>query len=215
MHQSGGGAWSGRFRLGTTGAGLGVLVLGGALIVLGCVKTRKAHSTPAAPQSETNATAGQPAPVKPDPPGTIDGARNPELIPDEVALRMIVLSVEEPANATEAQMERLRAKLSPIGLSEEDIIALQILFGEFRTQVDELNRQTDEVRVRAPIPHPASTDYKLLVELGKQRNQCITDTVAALPAKLSLEGYQKLLDYLPTVKKGIKYLPDKSRRGSK
>jgi hypothetical protein len=60
------------------------------------------------------------------------------------------------------------------------------------------------VYVRAPIPHPASTDYKQLVDLGKQKSQVTANAVAALPARLSQDGLLKLAAYLPEAKKGMK-----------
>jgi hypothetical protein len=85
-------------------------------------------------QTPSSTTQQQAVTPVPDPPGTIDGAKNPELIPDEVALRMIVLAVAEPPDATEEQKARAQAKLNPIGLSEEDTIALLALLGEFHSQ---------------------------------------------------------------------------------
>ena len=38
-----------------------------------------------------------------DPPGTIDGAKNPELIPDDVAYRVVLLALAEPESATEGR----------------------------------------------------------------------------------------------------------------
>jgi len=192
------GAGSRRLPVVAFGAGLTVLLLGGILMV----------GTAAAPHSETTATADQAVTITPDPPGTIDGAKNPELIPDEVALQMIVLAVAEPADATEVQQERARAKLRPIGFNEDDAAALLSLLAEFQTQAATLDKQAAEVYVRAPIPHPASTEYELLIDLGKQKDRLIANTIAAMPAKLTAEGFQQLLAYLPEAKKGIKIFPD-------
>jgi hypothetical protein len=166
--------------------------------------------TTAAPQTETSASTEQAAALAADPPGTIDGAKNPELIPDEVALRMIVLAVAEPADATEAQKERALAKLNPIGLSEEDTVAFLNLLAEFQGQADALDKQAAEVYLRAPFPHPASTDYRELLELGKQKVQLLRNTVAAIPACISEEGLLKLTVYLPEAKRGMKVLPGES-----
>jgi len=88
-----------RFPLTAFCAGVAALLLGGILIV----------GTAAAPQSATTATAEQASAITPDPPGTIDGAKNPELIPAEVALRMIVLAIAEPSDAT----TRIRSERGP------------------------------------------------------------------------------------------------------
>jgi hypothetical protein len=164
--------------------------------------------TTAAPQTETTASTEQSTAPAPDPLGTIDGAKNPELIPDEVALRMIVLAVAEPADATEAQKERALAKLNPIGLSEEDTVAFLNLLAEFQGQADALDKQAAEVYLRAPFPHPASTDYQQLANLGNQKSELISNTAAAVPLVLSQDGLLKLTAYLPQAKTGMKIIPD-------
>ena len=177
-------------------------VLAGVLFML--------NSNPRSSLAQTDAPAVEEQPVapNPDPPGTIDGAKNPELIPDEVAYRMIVLAVAEPEDATDEAKERAWAKISPIAFSREDGLAFLILLAEFQTQARELDKQVAEVLVRAPIPHPASTDYRQLVDLGKQRNQLLNNTVTAIPARLSEDGLIKLQAFLAQAKKGMKIVPD-------
>ncbi len=171
-------------------------LLAGVLFVL--------NSNPRSSLAQTDApmTQEQLGATNPDPPGTIDGAKNPELIPDEVACRMIVLAVAEPEDATDEAKKIAWAKINPIGFSREDGLAFLILLAEFQTQARELDKQVAEVLVRAPIPHPASTDYRQLVELGKQRNQLLNNTVAAFPARLSEEGLMRLRAYLPEPRRG-------------
>ncbi len=177
-------------------------LLAGALLVL--------NSNPGSSLAQTDAPTAQDQSVTPapDPPGTIDGAKNPELIPDHVAYRMIVLAVAEPADATDEQKERARAKINAIGFSEDDAASFLTLLGDFQTQAEAVDRQVAEVLVRAPIPHPASTDHRQLVDLGKQRDQLLNDTVAAFPARLSEDGLVKLQAFLAQAKKGMKIVPD-------
>ena len=175
----------------------------GCFVALSMVAVRALSQTESQ-TSEPSITESQSVKPKPDAPGTIDGAKNPELIPDEVALRMVVLSVAEPPDANEEQIKRERAKLNPIGLSEEDTIALLTLLADFRAQADVIDKLAAEVYVRAPSPHPNSTDYQRLVDLGTQQSHLVTNAVAALPARLTSNGYQKLLLYLPEAKKGMK-----------
>lgn len=167
---------------------------------------------PASPQSDSTqtqaTTTSQPAAApKTDPPGTIDGAKNPELIPDEVALRMIVLAVAESADAPPEAKARARAKLNPIGLSDEDATAVLDLLADYQSQADAVGQQEAAVLLSAPMPHPDSTAYKQLVDLGKQKNDLVTSAVAALPMKLSAEGRQKLAAFLPQAKRGMKIIP--------
>jgi tRNA-binding EMAP/Myf-like protein len=143
-----------------------------------------------------------------DPPGTIDGAKNPEMIPDDVALRMIVLAVAEPTNASEEQKQRARAKIASIGLSDEDAAAFLALLAQFQDEVDAVDKRVAEIYQATPFPDPASTVYKELVDLGNQKDQLATDAVAAIPAKLSQNGLTKLGAFLPQAKRGMKIIAD-------
>ena len=190
-------AWRRHSRRIAIGASLSLILIAGVLI----------FNTAAVPQTETIAPVQQAVPITSDPPGTIDGAKNPELIPDEVALRMIVLAVAEPVDATEQMRERARAKLNPIGLSEDDTAAFLGLLADYQTQIDALDKQVADIYVRAPIPNTASTDYKQLLELGNQKDRLTNNAVSAIPAKLSQGGFTKLLAFLPEAKKGMKVTP--------
>jgi hypothetical protein len=159
-------------------------------------------------QETTSAVSTDPLAQPADPPGTIDGAKNPELIPDEMAYWLIILAVAEPADATEEAKERAWAKIAPIGFSEEDAAAFLTLLAEYQGQVDAVDKQVVEIYQATPIPDPASTVYKELVDLGKQKDQLTKDAVAAIPAKLSEDGLIKLSSYLPEAKKGMKIIPD-------
>jgi hypothetical protein len=66
------------------------------------------------------------------PPGTIDGAKDPELIPDDVAYKMLFLSIMEPDNPTDAQKARQESKLRLIRFSDADKAAFLTRLGEFR-----------------------------------------------------------------------------------
>jgi hypothetical protein len=190
-------AWGRYWRRMAAGVCFSVLMVGGVLIL----------GSTATPQTETVASTDQTAPVTADPPGTIDGAKTPDLIPDDVALRMIVLAVAEPTDASDEAKERARAKIAPIGFSEEDAAAFLNLLAEYQDQVDAVDKQVAEVYERTPIPDPASTVYKQLLDLGKQKDRLTNDNVAAIPAKLSQDGLLMLSAYLPEAKKGMKIIP--------
>ncbi len=132
----------------------------------------------------------------PDPPGTIDGAKNPELIPDDVAYRLVFLAFAEPENATDEERARARGKINGVGLGEDDADALLLLLSQFHTQMAGMDTQVAQIQVRSPILHPLSTDAQKVLDLYKQRDQLFADTMAALPAKLSPEGVAQLQAYL-------------------
>jgi len=151
----------------------------------------------------------QPTP-QPDPPGTIDGAKNPELIPDAVAYRLLFLAVAEPENATEEQKARARAKINPAGLSETDVEAFLLLLAQFDQGMTAINAQIGKIRDRNPLAlSPLSADGQQVIQLTSQSNQLVSDTIASLPEKLSSEGLIQLHDFLQQSKRGMKLIPDK------
>ncbi len=83
------------------------------------------------------------APVRvqsaPDPPGTIDGAKNPELIPDLDAYRLFFMAIAEPSGATTRQLARLRGKLACLNLSDRDFNTVVAILAEFDTNKKILN----------------------------------------------------------------------------
>ncbi len=145
---------------------------------------------------------------KTDPPGTIDGAKNPELIPDEVAWKMLFLAMAELITATDEQKARARGKLAQALLPDDDTDAFILLMGQFHEGITAMDSERLQIRARNPFPDAASTDYSRLVELARQRKQLIADTINALPARLSEEGMKNLQSHLQRQKRGMKYLPE-------
>lgn len=143
----------------------------------------------------------------PDPPGTIDGAKNPELIPDELAYKMLFLSLVEPENPTDEQQARQEAKLRLMDVSANDKAAVLEALGEFRDQMNGLDAQIAQVLKVTPSPARDSTEWLKLADLTKQQDYLFTLTAARLGARLSTEGGVKLQVHLGNVKRGIKSFP--------
>jgi hypothetical protein len=62
---------------------------------------------------------------------TIDGSKNPELIPDSVAYRLFFIHAALPLNATAPQLRRQRANLAATGLDPIDQLALAAALADF------------------------------------------------------------------------------------
>jgi hypothetical protein len=147
---------------------------------------------------------------QPDPPGTIDGAKNPELIPDAVAYRLLFLAVAEPENATDEQKARARGKIHPAGLSETDVEGFLILLAQFDQGMTAIDAQISKIRNRNPLAlSPLSADGQQVQLLTRQMDQLVAGTIGALPEKLSEDGFARLHDYLQRAKGGMKLIPDK------
>jgi hypothetical protein len=142
-----------------------------------------------------------------DPPGTIDGAKNPELVPDEVAYKMLFLSLIEPENPTEAQKARQEAKLRMIGLSDSDKAGLLVKLGDFRDRMNDLGARTQEILKATPNPPRDSAEWQELSDIEQQTNTVVTDTVEALRGGLSQEGFGKFQARMLGCKRTIKGFP--------
>jgi len=172
-----------------------------------CCSTFASTAIPASVNAAASA-APQSSSTLAVPPGTIDGAKNPELIPDEVAYRLVLLALAEPENPTDAQRARFQAKIAPAKLSEDDSEAFLLILGTFQKQLDALNAQASQIRARNPIPLAGTPDYPSLVDLSKQSEPVFAEAMSAVPARLSAEGYAKFQTYIQNAKRGMKYLPD-------
>jgi hypothetical protein len=183
-----------------------------ALAAFACVAlvmvTRPASSQ--LDSSQTQAT-GAPAPAavpQPDPPGTIDGSKNPELIPDDAVYRLVLLAFSEPENPTAAQLARFRSKIAPAGLSDDDTEAFRLVLGHMQTELDGLRAQENAIFAANPVPHPDSTAATQLAGISQQRESVFAEAMSALPARLSASGAAKLHDFIQKQKHGMKVFPD-------
>jgi len=157
--------------------------------------------------AQTQPAQPPPSPAA-DPAGTIDGAKNPELIPDDVAYRMVFLGVAEPQDASDAQKARYQAKIASAGLNEDDTEAFRLVLGALQKQLDALNAQANQVLARDPLPQAGTPDYQQLVDLSQQRQPVFAEAMGALPARLSADGAAKLQAYVQNEKRRMKYHPD-------
>lgn len=134
-----------------------LLVLLAVFFIASIPLNRKTNSNDAQAQPSAALSPGAPSVAPPpagqsDPPGTIDGSKNPELIPDTVAYRLVLLAIAEPENASDAQKARFRAKIGGAQLGEDDIQMLLGIVGPFQNQMDALTAQANQILARDPLP---------------------------------------------------------------
>lgn len=126
------------------------------------------------------------------PPGTIDGAITPDLIPDVVAFRLYFAALSEPkAKPTDAvdsvlPTEKQRAKMHAIQITDDDEAILVETVSNF-----------------ASTTTNASTRFKQKHSL----DEVAQDSVSILRNKMSPEGFQRLLDYVRSQKAYMKIIP--------
>jgi hypothetical protein len=117
------------------------------------------------------------------PPGTIEGLKNPELIPDAAAYRLFFRAVSEPKTKTAQQAERQRAKLLALQLSVEDS---QALTGALETFFDQHEILLQAYKNAALAGVNRHTDYLA------QCDALVTSTRATLASRMSIDSLLKL-----------------------
>jgi hypothetical protein len=178
-----------------------------------CYDTVSVSPQPALVQSASIDGGVQAQAAGGDPPDTIDGAKHPELIPDEVAYRLIFLAVAEPEGAPAERTALARAKIAPARLSEDDAVAFLSLLTAFRKQFDALNaHETDLLQSNFAV-HPLGTVAEQLRNIRAQRAKLLADTIAAVPARLSEGGIAKLGEHLQREKHAMKMYPSSYENG--
>jgi hypothetical protein len=186
---------------------LGPRSLAGAKTASGACCSKRTILANAASQGTNPAARARTRAQFPDPPGTIDGAKNPELIPDEVAYKMLFLSIMEPENPTEAQRARQEAKLRMIGLSQDDEASFLARLGDFRDRMRDVGARAAEILKATPNPPRDSAEWQELSDLDRQAGTAVADAVEALRTGLSQEGFAKLRARLLEFKHTIKAFP--------
>jgi hypothetical protein len=180
-----------------------------ALTVLTAAGVGIPFTTPMLPgHSHALRAAQQSIAPRPDPPGTIDGAKNPELIPDQLAYKMMLMALSVPPNATDQQKRRQQARLERIHLSADDAKALLGLAAQFREGKSSIDTQVSEIHKRNFMPHPDSTDWEGLKGLRSREIQLLLDTTARIPQLLTERGVSNVSADLLNVKRHIKIFPE-------
>lgn len=152
-------------------------------------------------------------------PGTIDGAKNPELIPDSVAYAMLFKMI---AGQTTVEKKRsIRAYISQLGIGEQkcklcptstengdgDIDALIAAAEEYQQRISVLDARATKIKGRSwPTADPQV--LKQLEQLQVENDATGRDMMALLPSRLSGTAWRRLQEQInKRVKPGIKIVP--------
>ena len=131
-----------------------------------------------------------------------DGAKNPERIPDTVAISMFITAIAIPADADKRAIQSMQNKIAPMGLNRSDV---GILRGEMSGLHARLAAQPDpfaEARARGDRGVPKSE----AVAAQNTRDALAMDSYTRLLETLSPEGRKKLAAHITKVKTQIKGL---------
>jgi len=168
-----------------------------------------------APIAPANQVHQEPA----DEPGVINGAKNPALIPDQVAFSLLfrVISGNQSAEAK----RRIRHYVRQIGLGDQtcyactgqkatkdkskdrEIDAFIAAADEFQQRVGALDQQATEIKKRSWPPSPQAMAE--LTQLQQQKEEITREIVASLPRRLGAEGSNKVWKHVnERVKKKVR-----------
>jgi hypothetical protein len=137
----------------------------------------------------------------------IDGATNPEMIPDDTAFRLWLVTVSTLPNSTEQERERQAAHLSRLNLvSPLDRPVLQSILTDFKTQYTSLISRYNEAQEAAwargvVSPEQQQSDLKLFLQ---QRDDLVATTRAAISKQLSADGANHVTAHVQSEKQHMK-----------
>ena len=146
----------------------------------------------------SSATASSTSTTPVLPPGTIDGSKTPDLIPDIVAYRLVFVAFSEPPNPTAEQASRQHAKLGSLELSKPDIDIFS----------SELSRFHDRYRqlIAGQTPNTPATDDARGAFI-QARDAIVSDTVAALESRGSANAIIRFKAFVLSEKKHMTMAP--------
>lgn len=129
----------------------------------------------------------------------VDGAKNPELIPDSTAYRLWLVTVSELPNATAQDRDRQRAHLANLQLTELENLQLVTVLADFKGQYLSLIERYNE-SARAALANGGQPDLKLFLQ---QRDDLVQTTRAAIALRLLPESVSRLDVHVQEHKKHI------------
>ncbi len=130
-----------------------------------------------------------------DRPGTINGAVNPELIPNRTAYTLLFRALTAAPDIADLSRERERSFIANMGLTGRPVDDLLVAAEDFRKQVSELDRQVADIKDRN-WPNPSPAVMELLAELQKEKEAIVDTLVASLPNRLGHSAELKLRDHI-------------------
>jgi len=127
---------------------------------------------------------------RPDlPPGTIDGAKSPELIPDSTAFRLVFLSLRAPTSPNATDLKKQSSLLKHIGFSDDDAVAAKNIINDFGTAYDDWQRKFRQTSSSIDVPNARS-----------ERETIVQETLGRVMKQLSPVGAAQLAQYVQAAK---------------
>lgn len=146
--------------------------------------------------------------VVPDPPGTIEGRRNPELISDRAAYTVLFLVLANRKTPQEAASARAYLTRFDAGLSDSDLASLISAATEYRQRVSVFDGQVKVIK-DSNWPRPSPAVFVKLRGLQAAKEALIQEIASSLRHRLSSHGMNVVTDQvLPHIKSMTKLAPE-------
>lgn len=123
-----------------------------------------------------------------------DGAKNPERIPDELALQHFLLALTIPANASQMELNRQEAQLESLGMPSDERIVMKRELQLFRQGWEDLERKWD---ISNPQMRPEEQS-RAAAELRKARGDLSVSTMARIRSLVSAQTAGRLDRHIQT-----------------
>lgn len=137
---------------------------------------------------------GQHAGHQVDLPVLIDGAKNPERIPDGLALQHFLLALTVAANASQMELNRQEAQLGSLEIPSDERIVMKRELQLFRRGWEALERKWD---ISNPQMRPEEQSGAV-AELRKARGELSDSTMARIRSLLSAQTAGRLDRHIQT-----------------
>ncbi len=158
-----------------------VIVVGLTIVVAICVSIVAGRSKNVSSQDQQKV-------VRQDPAGTIDGAVNKELIPDQAAYGVFLRFAGHQIKTDKAI---LRSYLKSHGFKDEEVGVIQAMAEDFQKRVAVLDDEVKQIKDKN-WPNPDSSVMARLSELQRQKETMVSEIINALLPRLNSDGQVRI-----------------------
>ena len=196
------------------------------IIAISLAITTASSKTSKNPVVATAPTASTIAPLPQDPTGTIDGATQPDMIPDRLAYSLLFRflsgrSTEDEKNRARAYVRMIfgcrdcgkqKATAEQKEAAQAEVEAFLSIASDFEKHVGALDRQARDIKGQSGTKLDKESKIKL-GHLKQQKDTFVDSLMASLPSRLGASGVAKLRRYMKEqFKTKVKIGPAPSQR---
>jgi hypothetical protein len=130
----------------------------------------------------------------------VDGAANPDQIPDPVAYRLCMVAFSISQSPTDVEQNRQHAQLARIGLAAGDQKLLVGIISDFKAKYDALVAEYNATATAAAARNQTTDGATLMAKL----DDLVQTARATMATQLSSQGVSRLQSFVVAEKKNMK-----------